>query len=61
MKEPTHIRKGRSITCLAIPADEEKKTQAQPAVTTTHKSINAAKRDSRRLQAGGAVLRVDHG
>ena len=61
MKETTHTRKGRSITRLAIPANEEKGTVEQPAATTDHKSINAAKRESRRIQAGGAVLRVDHG
>ena len=61
MKDATHIRKGRSITRLAIPANEEKGTEEQLAVTTDHKSINAAKRESRRLQAGGATLRVNHG
>jgi hypothetical protein len=61
MKEPTHIRKGRTITRLAIPANEENGTAEQPAVTTDHKSINAAKRESRRIQSGGAVLRVNHG
>jgi hypothetical protein len=61
MKEPTHIRKGRSITRLATPANEKNGTEAQPAVTTDHKTINAAKRESRKLQAIGAVLRVSHG
>ena len=68
MSEMTHVRRGRTITRLEVPAelDEEgnEVTPKKPAYSEPYPSINAAKKASRELQLktdgrlGAGTLRV---
>lgn len=57
-----YIRKGKTIYTLEYTAAEDG-TEVVNRVAATYKSINAAKRESRKLQGsnpGNGLLRVEH-
>lgn len=56
MKAHTHIRHGNIITTVARLDADGNLTAAEHVAQ--HASTNAAKRESRRLQASGAVVRT---
>ena len=62
MNNHTHIRAGHIIRKLMVPAvlndDGSEKDPEQPEIVTDHKTINAAKRESRRLKGSASVSPV---